>query len=158
MKVITAPERINIPWLSASIFLAGSIEQGKARDWQEEAIAALKAHPQSSDLAVLNPRRRGWDPSWDQSPRNQELRTQVEWELEGLEMTDFVFFYFQGETLSPISLLELGKASASHMPGIVVCEPSFWRLANVDVTARRANMQVATTFEEGLQLLLRARF
>ena len=64
-----------------SIFLAGSIEMGKAIDWQQEIVDLLK----DEDVIILNPRRDNWDSSWIQSIDNPQFREQVEWELYGVE-------------------------------------------------------------------------
>ncbi|KAF2847101.1 hypothetical protein T440DRAFT_471224, partial [Plenodomus tracheiphilus IPT5] len=37
----------------ASVFLAGTIEMGKATEWQSRAVACLE----DLDVAILNPRR-----------------------------------------------------------------------------------------------------
>jgi len=40
-----------------SVFLGGSVEMGKAVDWQKEVIKALK----DKQIIFLNPRRNDWD-------------------------------------------------------------------------------------------------
>jgi len=79
MKIITAPDPVPMrDALGTEVFLAGSIEQGKARDWQPEVCAALEPF----NALVFNPRRAVWDPTWDQDVSNAELVTQVNWELD----------------------------------------------------------------------------
>lgn len=47
---------------SFSIFLAGSIEMGKAEDWQSELTNWLESNcPKDVNLTVYNPRRDDWD-------------------------------------------------------------------------------------------------
>ncbi len=120
-----------------SIFLCGSIEMGKAEDWQQKFTDAMEGHDKT---VLLNPRRaKGeWDSSWVQSIDNPQFREQVEWELEGLEDVDLIICFLQPETQSPISLLELGFYAAKNPKKIVVCCPEgFWRKGNVDIVCNR---------------------
>lgn len=87
-----------------SIFLGGSIEMGKAVDWQRAVIERFK----ETDAMILNPRRDDWDSSWVQSIENAQFNQQVRWELDYLHRVDYRIFYFAGNTLSPITLLEFG--------------------------------------------------
>jgi hypothetical protein len=131
------------------VFLAGSIGQGKAAHWQAEAIVQLRAsHP---DVVVANPRRARWDSSWAQTLDHPAFVDQVEWELDHLLEADQVLFVFDGDTLSPVTLLELGLVLGQHPDRVtVVCPPHFWRHGNVAITARRFGVPVFATLEEGL--------
>ena len=71
-----------------SIFLAGSIEMGKAEDWQAYIGNNLFSH----DIIILNPRREHWDSSWKQSIDNPVFKEQVDWELDALGQADLIFF------------------------------------------------------------------
>lgn len=113
------------------VFLAGSIEMGAARQWQEQAAAAFA----ECDVTVLNPRRDSWDSGWEQSAGNPAFREQVSWELDGLERADLILFYFDPTTKSPISLLELGIAKNRRV--LVCCPDGFWRKGNVDIVCER---------------------
>jgi hypothetical protein len=116
----------------ASVFLAGSIEMDDAPRWQDQLIAALA----DTELVVLNPRREAWNVEWEQHIGCEPFRTQVEWELEGLERADMVCFYFAPATKSPISLLELGLLARSDR-AIVCCPEGFWRRGNVEIVCAR---------------------
>ena len=119
---------------SPSLFLAGSIEQGSADDWQTRLAAALK----DIDGDALNPRRDAWDASWRQSIDEPRFREQVEWELDGLERARLVAMYFAPHTKAPITLLELGIVAARAPDKLVVCCPNgFWRKGNVEIVCRR---------------------
>ena len=125
-----------------TIFLAGSIDQGAAVDWQrviEERLIALEVARDELtdlDLVVLNPRRDDWDPTWDQSADAGEFCRQVEWELDGLRAADLVLLYLAPGSTAPISLLELGL-HIDH-PGLrVCCPPGFWRRGNVEIVCER---------------------
>lgn len=146
MIVYTAPERI--PSFRKSLFLAGSIEQGTADEWQSYVIHQL----QDTDWTILNPRRLNWDASWEQSIDNPFFCEQVEWELTALEYASMVLMYFAPNTLSPISLLELGRLSghtANHVT--VVCPTGFWRKGNVDIVATKAGMRQVETLDAALK-------
>ena len=94
----------NRDFTKKSIFLAGSIEMGKAENWQEELAHGLYCNQYN----VFNPRRDDWDSSWEQSYENPQFFQQVSWELNAMEHADFIIMYFSPGTISPISLLELG--------------------------------------------------
>lgn len=142
MIEIKAPEKILVSDVP-KIFLAGSIEMGLAHDWQEEIVQQL----QNYDVVLINPRRANWDSSWKQDKEHPEFRAQVEWELNGLSTADYIVFYFDSETKSPISLLELGL----HADGgnvFVVCPDGFWRKGNVDIVCERYMIPQFETIDE----------
>ncbi len=129
--------------MPASVFLAGSIEMGKAVDWQTKITEALK----DLDVVVLNPRRDDWDSSWEQKIENEQFREQVEWEINALEHADVIVMYFDPDTKSPISLLELGiHANSGKM--VVYCPEGFWRKGNVDVVCAKYDIEQAATVED----------
>ena len=128
---------------STSVFLAGSIEMGRAVDWQREIVDSL-AH---TDLTVLNPRRDDWDNTWTQSIDDQRFNQQVNWELDALDAASIVVFYFAPTTMSPISLMELGLM-ASTKKVIVCCPDGFWRKGNVDIVCSRHSIPVVKTLQE----------
>lgn len=133
MKVITPPDFsfFELPKDDKElvIFLAGSIEQGKAEEWQTEFITKL---PKDSPVVILNPRRAQWDSSWVQSIENDQFREQVEWELVGMEHADFIVMYLAPGTSSIISLMELGL-HAQNDKLLVFCPEGFQRKGNVDI-------------------------
>lgn len=114
------------------IFLAGSIEMGKAENWQTRVTEALKNY----DVTILNPRRDDWDSSWTQTIEDPKFREQVEWELQALEDATEILMYFDPTTKSPISLLELGLFAKTGKL-IVCCPEGFWRKGNVDIVCKR---------------------
>ena len=117
------------------IFLAGSIEMGKAVDWQTKAKNYLK----NKDVILLNPRRDDWDSSWEQNIKNDKFRKQVEWELQAMEQANLIIVNFDGNTKSPITLLELGLFARTKK--IIVCCPrNFWRRGNVEIVCKRYNI------------------
>ncbi len=134
MIVIKPPASLN-NIQGKSVFLAGSIEMGKAIDWQSYVENELI----DTDITVLNPRRNDWDSSWRQDINNKQFREQVEWELEAQEKADIIAMYFAPETKAPISLLELGLfASSGKM--IVCCPDGFWKKGNVSIVCTKYNI------------------
>jgi hypothetical protein len=130
------------------IFLAGSIEMGKASRWQGDVEAAIG----DADGTLLNPRRDHWDPAWILSIEGPQFREQVEWELRGLELADVILMYFDPQTRSPITLLELGLSAASGKL-IVCCPAGFWRKGNVDIVCRRYGIEQVESLAEQIALL-----
>lgn len=128
-----------------SIFLAGSIEMGKAKDWQTQIVASLSAF----DVLIFNPRRDNWDASWEQNKDNPLFREQVEWELAALERADLIVMYLEPATKSPISLLELGLFGRSGKM-VVCCPAGFWRKGNVDIVCERYGIEQVKSLEEAI--------
>lgn len=131
-----------------SIFLAGSIEMGRAIDWQSSLASALSHLP----ITILNPRRNDWDASWEQDINNHQFKEQVDWEMDNLNKADVIALYLQPETMSPISLLELGMHANDHgIAGkklVVCCPEGFWRRGNVQIVCHRYNIELVSTREE----------
>lgn len=129
---------------SQSVFLAGSIEMGTAVDWQSVVCEALTDY----DVAILNPRRDNWDPTWVQSIHNVKFAEQVNWEMDALGYADVVVFYFDPNTKSPITLLELGLCLASNTKLIVCCPDGYWRKGNVEIVCERFRAPLVATLDE----------
>jgi hypothetical protein len=145
MIVIKPPEIILIRRDMTSVFLAGSIEMNLAEKWQDRIVNELK----DSNFCFLNPRRDDWNDSWVQSIDNDEFRRQVEWELDGLERADLIVIYFDKDTKSPITLLELGLFKTKPM--IVCCPEGFYRKGNVDIVCKRYDIKQVNSLEEIIQ-------
>ena len=128
---ITSPEAI-VDDARPKVFLAGSIEMGRAGDWQQDVQDALA----DLDVVLLNPRRADWNPEWRPEADEPEFRRQVEWELEALERADLVLMYFAPGTQSPITLLEFGLYARSGK--LLLAAPAgYFRKGNLDITAER---------------------
>lgn len=136
--------------IGTSIFLAGSIEMGKAEDWQKVLTSELESL--GKDLTVFNPRRDDWDSSWEQKESNDQFNYQVNWELNRLDEADIIFMYFSKETSSPISLLELGRY-AGKKTMIVCCPDGFWRKGNIEVLCTRENVPIFNSMSSALGAL-----
>ena len=146
MKVIKAPGAFDFKDLT--VFLAGSIEMGKAADWQTKVTNALS----KEKVIFFNPRRSDWDASWKQDIENQQFKEQVNWELDGLTNCDMVVFYFDPSTMSPISLMELGLF-AEKKDVIVCCPEGYWRKGNVDIVCERYNIKQAEDLDDLIEIL-----
>ena len=150
-RVLKPPAPLELAPGEPSLFLAGSIEMGRAEPWQARTEEALADLP----ITILNPRRDAWDASWEQSIGSPLFRGQVEWELEAQERADLIAMYFAPQTQSPITLLELGLFAQSRRL-IVCCPAGFWRKGNVDVVCARYNIPQAGGLEE-LVAIVRSR-
>lgn len=126
-----------------SVFLAGSIEMGKAEDWQTRLTKELD----DLDIDIFNPRRDDWDSSWVQSIDNKQFSKQVYWELARLDEATVIALYFDPTTQSPISLLELGL-HAKDDKLVVFCPEGFWRKGNVDIVCERYRIGRMQNFSE----------
>lgn len=143
MIEIKAPQvipKLNVP----VIFFAGSIEMGKAINWQAQLAKDLE----DADCICLNPRRDDWDSSWIQDIDNPQFNEQVTWELSGLEKADLVIFNFDPSTMSPITLLELGLYANTNKKVIVHCPTGYARKGNVDIVCKRYNVKTVNTYTE----------
>lgn len=140
---IQAPNEVEAKEEYISVFLAGSIEMGKAEEWQKRIINELKDEP----ILFLNPRRDDWDSSWAQEITDVNFKEQVLWELKSLDFADKIVLYFDPNTLSPISLIEFGLHARNNKL-IVYCPQGFWKKGNVDVTSELYNIKRVNTFEE----------
>lgn len=127
---------------SRRVFLAGSIEMGKAIDWQ----TAITNELAGQSITFLNPRRPDWDSSWEQRIDNPVFNEQVNWELDGLESAEMVVFYFAPGTQSPISLMELGLVAKSGKV-LVCCPEGFWRKGNVDIICHREGIPQVSSLD-----------
>lgn len=148
MIEIKAPDKLQFPVGHTTIFLAGSIEMGKAENWQQKLAKELV----DENVVLFNPRRDDWDSSWVQEKENKQFREQVEWELNALEKSDLIVMYFDPKTQSPISLLELG-IHAREEKMIVLCPKGFWRKGNVDIVCEKYNIKQVESFEELIEVV-----
>lgn len=147
MQVIKPNSKFQKTEHNCSVFLAGSIEMGKAEDWQKR----IENHFIKTEVTLFNPRRDDWDSSWTQEQSNPQFNHQVNWEMNRLEEADIVFMYFSPETMSPISLLELGLHANDNI--IVCCPKGFWRKGNVDIVCTRYGIPLFENLEDAIGAL-----
>ncbi len=147
MKIIKAPDKV-IKTQKPVIFLAGSIEMGKAEDWQTQIAKSLESYKGT----LLNPRRDHWDSSWKQTINNKRFREQVEWEFSGLDKSDYIIMYFTPESKSPISLLKLGLFSRNNKI-ICCCPKKFWRHGNVEFICKKFKIPLFDKIDDAIEVL-----
>lgn len=141
-RVCKPPERVK-DVIGKTVFLAGSIDQGRAVDWQKAMEKGLSDLP----VTILNPRRDDWDSSWEQDIENDQFTQQVTWELDGQEIADIIAMYFDPEGKAPITLLELGLFARENK--IVVCCPEgYWRRGNVQIACARFGIPMVETLDD----------
>lgn len=146
---LQAPDKMENTFPTKSIFLAGSIEMGKAVNWQQQIVNSLK----SANVIIYNPRRDDWDNTWVQTIDNPQFNEQVTWELEHLEKAELIPVYIDPTTTAPITLLELGIFA--HTDKLVVCCPEgFFRKGNVDIVCERYNIKQVPTLESLIEYVV----
>lgn len=148
-QILYPPAKIPTSDNRITLFLAGSIEMGRAIDWQNQLINYLDGN----NLLILNPRRLDWDSSWEQRISNPQFKEQVTWELDGLDCADIVPLYLAPSTMSPISLLELGLFHRKRV--IIYCPEGFWRKGNIDIIAERYDLFVTEDYNAWLEEIKR---
>jgi len=145
---IQAPNKLKLRHNFTTIFLAGSIEMGKAEEWQKKIVEAVPDKP----YIFFNPRRDDWDSSWAQNKTDKNFREQVEWELEALEVADYIVMYFDPKTESPISMMELGIHVKSGKL-LVICPEGFWKKGNIDITCEFYKARQIESIDEFIEIL-----
>lgn len=145
MEMIYSPNNWTKGWGDQRnrIFLSGSIDMGKAPDWQADLAEKCK----DLDVVFLNPRRKDWDSTWEPKITNPKFKEQVEWELTGLERANLVVMYMHPETMAPVTLLELGLMVERSANIVVCCPEGYWRKGNVDVVCERYGLDQVPTLE-----------
>ncbi len=151
MQVIIAPQKIPQFLLGQTIFLAGTIDNGNSFDWQEYTIDWFK-NSEPSQLTIFNPRRKDWDPTMKPVSSNPDFINQVEWEWDALCGSEIILFNFLPDSLSPISLMELGSfAGESLIQSIfVVCPEAYFRSGNVNFLCKYYNIPVYQNLTDAL--------
>lgn len=148
-QVIKPDSEIQSPIYKKTIFLAGTIEMGKSIDWQSIITEEILKDQQ---ITFYNPRINFWDQDWKLSIDDPHFSHQVNWEQDNLESSKFIFFNFLPDTISPISLLELGQQISTRDPNtiIVCCPDGYLRKGNVDIVCKRKGVKVYTDFLEAI--------
>lgn len=131
-----------------TVFLAGSIEGDTAEQWQTKVANELT----NTDMVLVNPRRDDWDSSWKTTKNSPQFREQVLWEQEALNACDAIALYFDKDTKSPISLMELGLFAATGKI-VMYCPDGFWKKGNVDIVAELYGIPQAADWGEFVTLI-----
>ncbi|PVI03798.1 hypothetical protein DM02DRAFT_557329 [Periconia macrospinosa] len=132
-----------------SVFLAGSIEMGKAVQWQPRMAQLLQHLP----ISVFNPRRGQWNHKITPEARDADFRAQVEWELNALHEASVICFFFDHATMSPVTMCELGLWAHSGKV-VVCCDKRFWKGGNVHIVCERYGIPCVQDFSELQPMIL----
>lgn len=150
MPIVKPPTALDsLDWSVPSVFLAGSIEMGKAKDWQAGAADRIGV----GNRLILNPRREDWDSKWTQDYSNPHFREQVQWELSALDRVENILVHLQHDTLSPITLMEIGL-HARHRRMFISCPEGFWRRGNVQTVAIHYRVPLFDDLDTAIDALL----
>jgi hypothetical protein len=123
---------------SFKLFIAGTIEMGTIRDWQQEIIDFLKMDFAHQHLDVYNPRRPDWNPNWGH--KHPQLVGQIKWERKYLKEAHIITMALFENSKSPISLLELGEYKDKIC--FIYCPHEFYRKTNIEIFCSDNNIQV----------------
>ena len=126
----------------------------QAEDWQTIYTSLLqKAQTERlvsnqlvKHIAVLNPRRDDWSNEWNETKHHPLLIEQIQWELEHLRESNCIVMYFDKNTISPISLLELGLFSNTSKM-VVYCPDEYFRVENVVEVCKQYHVPVVSSLE-----------
>lgn len=153
--IYRAPEKPNIEKIKdkKTCFLCGSIDGGAAIQWQQMIEEALA----DEDIVIFNPRRLDFDPQAIYSEDNPYMIEQIEWELNQIESSDIVVFYFDPAGKAPITLYEMGLVSnrvfKGEKIGIVCCPKGYWKRANVIVNAMFYDFHIVESIDDLVNLV-----
>jgi hypothetical protein len=78
-------------------------------------------------------------------PPGTPFHEQVKWELDGQDSADVIVYYFDGNTKSPITLMELGlyiNDTDVYHKIHVFCTKDFWRYGNVKMVCDKWKVPV----------------
>jgi nucleoside 2-deoxyribosyltransferase len=150
MIEIKAPNVIDkfLTKFNKKVFLAGTIDLGNSQDWQAQVTKELK----NTNYVVFNPRRDNWDNSWKQEEDNENLSIQVNWEIDMIDHADIIVMYIAPGSKSAITLFEYGKYIESGKIKLC-CPDGFFRKGNIDIYAKRFNVEVFNTLDELIENL-----
>lgn len=120
-----------------SVFLAGTIDNGASKNWQKDVAKRLD----DIGFDVFNPRRDDWNSETKHSTAiGSDFEAQVFWELTNIKRAQIVIFWFESDSQSPITLLELGLCIGSGKEIFVYCPEGYYRQENVFITMREAKL------------------
>lgn len=148
---IISPQNLNDSLIEdgrVRIFLGGSIDNGKAPNWQANISKILKN--QNQNIYILNPRRINWDPG----ATKETIRDQIWWELSAQSCSDIRFYYLDKDSQSPETLLEIGFYGR-QLGNIVYCPKEYFRYDNVSMTCKWFSVPCFDNLEDAVSELKR---
>ncbi len=144
--VITSPTSVSKSCTNLEmhqIFLGGTIANGQAPNWQADIAQWLSDLP----IYILNPRRVDWNPNAD----DEDKKTQIKWEIDAQNNSDFIIYYFDPNFTNPITLLELGLYHYSNV--IVYCPKEYPYYLNVSLVCKTFDIPCFETIGEAVAKL-----
>jgi hypothetical protein len=153
IKVYSPPDYPSLHG-TTSLFLGGSIDMGEAEDWQHQFVTKFELSNPSGDWTLLNPRRPDWNKDWKQSIKDPHFNQQVNWEMDYLEKVDYRVFYFAKNTISPITLMELGKFGNTYNT-FVYWDPAYHRAGNLEIFCHRGNIVVCSDMDDMIDKIIK---
>jgi hypothetical protein len=107
-------------------------------------------------VSAFNPRRENW------SEEPKKIVEQIKWELQHIDKCDIIFMHLAKESVSPISLYELGLLQGGKLRDrkmILSCDPDFSRNFNVWVTTGdekflNSNIELFSDFDSATKRLI----
>ncbi|TGO65756.1 hypothetical protein BCON_0001g00720 [Botryotinia convoluta] len=147
------------------IFLSGTTNYNKDESrWQVILTDRLLARSRSTStdnknatnepnsfapVTIIDPYNPAWDSTWREDPSDERFVTQVNFELEGLELADIVVVGLIGADVRAgkigaggAALVELGTVLKGKGRKVVVCvEKGFWKEGYVKVLCERFGVQ-----------------
>ena len=108
--VVNVPS-LYLPTNGPRIFLAGSIDNNNNDHWRKEIISYIKEMwfgniDNKSSITIYSPLR---DEEWSLDMETE----QATWDISMLNVSDYIIMNLTGDSVSPVSLLELRPTSPS---------------------------------------------
>ena len=115
-RVVQPPDSLDATMGLSVLYLGGTT--AARRNWQAEATRSLLAER----VVIANPRRE------HPSTGDGDTLVQIAWQRRHLWRADIAVFWFEGDQIEPISMIELGTLLSSPVPMAIGVSPSFpWR-------------------------------
>ena len=137
-----------------SVFIAGTISNGAASDWAKK----VEEYFEKKNISLYNPRRDSWIGSFEQRKSNEVFNIQVNWEIDNIKDVDAIFFYFESNSVSPITIGELyylcGMLECNEEKDIIVyCPDDFNKKGNIEIMCDKYNIPIFNDFHSSLDAL-----
>lgn len=139
MHIIAPTSILDRDYDKPSIFLAGTIEMGKAERWQDDVAFQLKDR-----YNIYNPYRKAFDADVEQRYYNDYFYRQVNWEMDAMNAADHILCHLLPDSKSPITLMEIGLYARSGKLAIS-CSSQFYRYGNIEILCERHNIPLYTS-------------
>lgn len=125
-----------------TVFLAGTIDNDKGSvDWRHKLCKKIeKFSDNGTPLTIFNPRR----DSFPKDNKSNEVRKQIRWEHRHLDDVDLIVMNVLENSLSPISLMEMGMYADSGKM-VVFCKSGYYQYDNVLMLCRKYRIPLYDT-------------